>query len=112
MLEFAALLTLTAVLVSLIVLVVRDRRDRRGRVRSPTNAERGTLFVTGVSPRPDAAGEQYVTITGELSGPSVTGTVVYGRFSWNVKTWPEIGDILMVVYPAGRPERWQLYQPN
>ncbi|MFR9752043.1 hypothetical protein ACL02S_13550 [Nocardia sp. 004] len=113
MLEFASLIILTTVLVSLIVLVVRDRQGRGGRsgFRVP-NPEQGTLYVTGVSPRPDAVGEQYVTITGELTGPSVPSTVVYGRMVWDTGSWPERGDLFTVVYPAGKPERWQLYRPS
>ncbi|WP_330229237.1 hypothetical protein OHA40_24550 [Nocardia sp. NBC_00508] len=108
MLEFASLVILTAVLVSLIVFALRGRKGAR-----PANPELGTLFVTGVSPRPDAPGEQYVTITGELTGPSVPGTVVYGRFTWDTSSrWPEVGDLLTVVYPAGKPERWQISQPG
>ena len=29
----------------------------------------GNLLVTGVSPTPDATGEQFVTITGVINGP-------------------------------------------
>ncbi|MGO4612606.1 hypothetical protein AB4305_03055 [Nocardia sp. 2YAB30] len=105
MLEFASLVILTAVLVWLIVFAIRGRHGFR-----LANPESGTLHVTGVSPRPDAPGEQYVTITGDLTGPSVPGTVVYGRFACDTKSWPEIGDLLSVVYPAGKPDRWQISQ--
>ena len=37
----------------------------------------GTLLVTGVSPRPDVGGEQYVTITGFINGPTVDEHAVY-----------------------------------
>ncbi|MFI9631524.1 MULTISPECIES: hypothetical protein [unclassified Nocardia] len=107
MLEFVALVTLTAVLVSLIVFTIRGKRGYR-----PANPEEGTLYVTGVSPRPDATGDQYVTITGNLSGPSVSGKVVYGRFAWDTSSWPSIGDLLTVVYPAGKPDRWQISRPG
>ncbi|WP_159838521.1 hypothetical protein [Nocardia sp. CY41] len=106
MLEFVALVTLTAVLVSLIVFAIRGRRGY-----APASPEEGTLYVTGVSPRPDAPGEQYVTITGNLSGPSVSGKVVYGRFVWDTSSWPQTGDLLTVVYPAGKPDRWQISRP-
>ncbi|MBF6471002.1 MULTISPECIES: hypothetical protein [Nocardia] len=106
MLEFATLVILIAVLVSLIVLVIRGRRGYR-----LVNPEEGTLYITGVSPRPDACGEQFVTITGNLTGPSVPGKVVYGRFVWDTSSWPEIGDLLTVVYPAGKPDRWQIARP-
>lgn len=107
MLEFASLVILTAVLVSLIVFAIRGRHGFR-----PANPENGTLHVTGVSPRPDAPGEQYVTITGNLTGPSVPGTVVYGRFACDTNSWPEIGDLLTVVYPPGKPDRWQISHPG
>ncbi|MGQ4596703.1 hypothetical protein [Nocardia sp. R6R-6] len=107
MLEIASLVILTAVLASLIVFALRGRTGAR-----PTNPEQGTLYITGVSPRPDVPGEQYVTITGELTGPSVPGTVVYGRFTSDTSSWPEIGDLLTVVYPAGKPERWQISRPG
>lgn len=107
MLEFASLLILTAVLVSLIVFVIRGRRGYQ-----PAYPEEGTLYITGVSPPPDAPGEQYVTITGKLTGPSVPGKVVYGRFVWDTKSWPATGDLLTVVYPAGKPDRWQISRPG
>ncbi|MGK8490182.1 hypothetical protein [Nocardia asiatica] len=107
MLEFAFLVILIAALVSLIVFVVRGRQGYR-----PGNPEEGTLYVTGVSPRPDAPGEQFVTITGNLTGPSVPGKVVYGRFVWDSSSWPETGDLFTVVYPAGKPDRWQITQPG
>ncbi|MEU2030208.1 hypothetical protein [Nocardia amamiensis] len=107
MLEFASLVILTAVLASMILFALRGRMGVK-----PANPEQGTLYITGVSPRPDLPGEQYVTITGNLTGPSVPGTVVYGRFTWDTGSWPEIGDLLTVVYPAGKPERWQISQPG
>ncbi|WP_174184711.1 hypothetical protein [Nocardia barduliensis] len=107
MLEFASLVILTAVLVSVIVFAVRGGRRYR-----PANPEAGTLYVTGVSPRPDIPGEQYVTITGNLTGPSVPGKVVYGRFVWDTNSWPETGDLLTVVYPAGKPDSWQITRPG
>lgn len=95
---------------TLIALVVLYRRGRRGApIAQP---EQGSLAVTGVSPRPEAFGEQFVTITGTLTGPSVPGTVVYGRFVWDGAYWPAIGDTLDVVYPAGKPERWQIVRPG
>ncbi|MDE1674801.1 hypothetical protein [Nocardia gipuzkoensis] len=106
MLEFATLVILIAVLVSLIVFVIRGRRGYR-----LVNPEEGTLYITGVSPRPDASGEQFVTITGNLTGPSVPGKVVYGRLVWDTSSWPEIGDLLTVVYPAGKPDHWQIARP-
>ncbi|WP_253808096.1 hypothetical protein [Nocardia amikacinitolerans] len=107
MLELAMLVIMVTLLVALLV---SYRRGRRGfQLAEP---ESGTLYVTGVSPRPDAEGEQYVTITGNVTGPSVPGTVVYGRFVWDVNQWPAIGDYLPVVYPPGKPERWQIAHPG
>src|SRR5689334_11241923 len=37
----------------------------------------GTLLITGVSPRPDATGEQFVTLSGVINGPTVAEHVVY-----------------------------------
>ncbi len=94
---------------TLIAVLVLYRRGRGGGGGfGGAEPERGSLYVTGVSPRPDAEGLQYVTITGELSGPTVPGTVVYGRFAWDVRSWPAIGDHLSVIYPAGKPNRWRV----
>ncbi|MEV6767953.1 hypothetical protein AB0N05_04895 [Nocardia sp. NPDC051030] len=87
------------------------RRARSGGSPLP-QAESGTLYVTGVSPRPDAPGEQYVTLTGSISGPSVVAHEVYGRFAWDTNQWPSAGDQIPVVYPAGKPDRWQLGHPG
>jgi hypothetical protein len=51
------------------------------RRRAPADALHGTLLITGVSPRPDAKGEQYGTVTGVINGPSVNEHVVYQRRS-------------------------------
>ncbi|WP_431958062.1 hypothetical protein [Nocardia lijiangensis] len=107
MLEFAMLVIMVTTLVALLVAY---RRGRQGfQMAQP---ESGSLYVTGVSPRPDATGEQYVTITGNLTGPSVPETVVYGRFAWDVNQWPAIGDYIPVVYPQGKPDRWQIAHPG
>lgn len=73
--------------------------------------ETGTLYITGVSPRPDAPGEQYVTISGSISGPSVVAHEVYGRFAWDTTQWPAIGDRIPVAYPTGKPDHWQMSHP-
>lgn len=80
--------------------------------RSPVNLESGTLYVTGVSPRPDQPGEQYVTLSGSISGPSVVAHEVYGRFAWDTFQWPAPGDQIPVAYPAGKPDHWQLDHPG
>ncbi|WP_406231830.1 hypothetical protein [Nocardia sp. NBC_01009] len=107
MLEFGMLLIMVTALVGWLVIYLRGRRGIQ-----PTEAETGALYLTGVSPRPDATGEQFVTITGNLTGPTVPGTVVYGRFVWDTNEWPSIGDYLSVVYPPGKPERFQLADPS
>ncbi|RMI35833.1 hypothetical protein EBN03_04020 [Nocardia stercoris] len=101
-------MALAGVLVSLLAFYRRGR----GGGRSVAEPVSGMLTVTGVSPRPAAQGEQYVTITGLLSGPGVEGETVYGRFAWDVNQWPSPGDRIDVVYPAGRPDRWQLSHPG
>ncbi|WP_109528548.1 MULTISPECIES: hypothetical protein [Nocardia] len=104
MVEIAMLVIMATLLVAIIVLYRRGR----GEPKYPATPERGSLHVTGVSPRPDAEGEQFVTITGNLAGPSVPDRVVYGRFVWDVNSWPHIGEEIPVVYPAGKPDRWQI----
>ncbi|UGT63813.1 hypothetical protein [Nocardia asteroides] len=107
MLEFAMLLIMAATLVALVVLY---RRGRRGvPIAEP---ERGSLHITGVSPRPEAFGEQFVTVTGDLTGPGVASTQVYRRLVWDGAYWPAIGDTLPVIYPAGKPDRWQIIEPG
>ncbi|WP_040737708.1 hypothetical protein [Nocardia tenerifensis] len=104
MLEFGMLLIMIVALVGTVAIYLRGRGTR-----PPAQAETGTLYITGVSPRPhDLTGEQYVTITGNVTGPTVQGAVVYGRFAWDVNAWPAIGDVLTVAYPAGKPERWRI----
>ena len=66
----------------------------------------GTLLITGVSPRPDAIGEQYVTITGVIDGPTVTDYTVYQRITADVDRWPTVGELKPVVYSQRNPERW------
>ena len=63
------------------------RRGPRG------DALSGTLLITGVSPRPDATGEQYVTITGVIDGPTLNEYTVYQRMAVNVDNWPTVGDL-------------------
>ena len=66
----------------------------------------GTVLVTGVSPRPDASGEQFVTVTGVLNGPTVDEHVVYQRYAVDVDQWPTVGDLLPVVYSPKNPDNW------
>ncbi|WP_024799501.1 hypothetical protein [Nocardia sp. BMG51109] len=113
MLEIALLVTAVVVLVAL---VMTFRRGRGGSGARPggnrPQPEVGTLRVTGVSPRPAAQGNQFVTITGTLSGPTVPGETVYGRFNWDVNQWPSPGDDIPVEYPPGKPQHWQIGHPG
>jgi hypothetical protein len=65
--------------------------------RNPgADSARGTLLVTGVSPWPDADGQQWVTITGVINGPTVNEHVVYQQMAVDVNPWPTMGQL----YPA------------
>ena len=66
----------------------------------------GNLLVTGVSPKPDAAGEQFVTITGVINGPTVDEHVVYQRLAIDVEHWPTMGQLYPVMYAPRNPDRW------
>lgn len=81
------------------------RRGPRGDVVA------GTLLVTGVSPRPDATGEQYVTIAGVINGPTVNEHSVYQRMAVDVDKWPSIGELIPVVYSPKNPDNWRTAQP-
>lgn len=74
-------------------------------------AEEGTLLVTGVSPRPDATGQQYVTITGVLHGPTVNEYEVYQRLAVDVGAWPTVGELRPVVYSPKNPDNWSFTTP-
>ncbi|HVQ97733.1 MAG TPA: hypothetical protein VMS16_02805, partial [Mycobacterium sp.] len=65
--------------------------------RRPLNTVDGTLLVTGVSPRPDVTGEQYVTITGVMNGPTVDEYTVYQRMAVDVDDWPAVGQLIPVM---------------
>lgn len=68
----------------------------------------GTLLVTGVSPRPDATGEQYVTIAGVINGPTVAEHAVYQRMAVDVGDWPTIGQLFPVLYSSKNPDNWKI----
>jgi len=70
----------------------------------------GTLLVTGISPRPDAEGEQFVTISGVINGPTVDEHIVYQRMAVDVNAWPTIGQLIPVVYSAKNPDNWRFNQ--
>jgi hypothetical protein len=66
----------------------------------------GTLLITGVSPRPDAVGEQFVTVTGVIDGPTVSDFTVYQRMTSDVDRWPAVGELKPVLYSQRNPEKW------
>lgn len=91
-------------LVGALVLLIGPRLMRRG----PRGGEQvhGTLLVTGVSPRPDAEGQQWVTISGHITGPTVNEHHVYQRMAVDVNSWPSMGALIPVVYSAKNPDNW------
>jgi hypothetical protein len=82
------------------------------RRKPAANAVRGTLLVTGVSPRPDANGEQFVTVSGVINGPSVDEHVVYQRMIVDVQDWPTMGQLIPVMYSPKNPDRWVFAPPE
>ncbi|OBK52745.1 hypothetical protein A5656_24510 [Mycobacterium gordonae] len=108
--EFMVLLLLVAVLV--VFLAPRFiRPGPRGALAS------GTLLVTGVSSRaaddPDAdAGEQFVTISGVINGPTVNEHAVYRRMVVTADQWPVTGQQFPVVYSPNNPDNWNFAPPE
>jgi hypothetical protein len=103
--EFGLLLLLVAVLA--VFLAQRFiPRGPRGELAS------GTLLVTGVSPPPDAMGEQYVTIAGVINGPTVNEYSVYQRMAVNVDAWPTVGQVMPVLYSPKNPNNWKFAPPE
>lgn len=98
--EFGILLLLVGALVLLLAPRIMRRRGVGPEVAS------GTLLITGVSPRPDAEGEQFVTITGVITGPTVNEHVVYQRMAVDVSAWPTMGQLIPVVYSPKNPDKW------
>ena len=76
------------------------------------NALSGTLLITGVSPRPDAVGEQIVTITGVIDGPTLNEYTVYQRMTADVEKWPTVGELKPVVYSERNPDKWAFAPPD
>jgi hypothetical protein len=103
--EFAVLLLIIGALV--LVLGPRFMRNRGPR----GEMAQGTLLVTGVSPRPDATGEQFVTISGVINGPTVDEHVVYQRLAVDVDSWPTMGQLMPVVYSPKNPDNWFFAPP-
>jgi hypothetical protein len=104
--EIGLLLLLMAVLAVFLAQRFIPRGPRGGNLAS------GTLLVTGVSPRPDASGEQYVTIAGVINGPTVNEYAVYQRMAVNVDQWPTMGQLLPVVYSPKNPGNWRFAPPE
>lgn len=98
--EFGVLILLLAVLA--VALVQRfGPRGPRG------NLLNGTLLVTGVSPRPDETGEQFVTIAGVINGPTVSEHAVYQRMAVDADHWPTMGQLFPVLYSPKNPDNWR-----
>ena len=103
--EFGVLFLLLAVLG--VLLAQRFiQRGPRGDLAS------GTLLVTGVSPRPDALGEQFVTIAGVINGPTIDEHAVYQRMAVDVEHWPIVGQLMPVVYSPKNPDNWTFAPPE
>ena len=90
-----------------VILVPMFRRGPRG-----GDALRGTLLITGVSPRPNATGEQFVTVTGVINGPTVNEHVVYQQYAVDVDNWPSMGALIPVVYSQKNPDNWNVAPPE
>jgi len=103
--EFGVLFLLFAVLGVLLA----QRFIRRG---PRGDRASGTLLVTGVSPRPDAGGEQYVTIAGVINGPTVNEHAVYQRMAVDADHWPIVGQLMPVVYSPKNPDNWSFAPPG
>ncbi|MCG7592549.1 hypothetical protein MHN84_00905 [Mycobacterium sp. PSTR-4-N] len=103
-------LAIMLLIIGAIVLVAAPRIMRKRGVGNDWVP--GTLLVTGVSPRPDdVTGEQYVTITGVINGPTVNEYTVYTRMVVDVTAWPTMGQLMDVVYSPRNPEKWAFGSP-
>jgi hypothetical protein len=105
--EFLVLLLLVGALALIVVPRFMKRGPRPGAAAVP-----GTLLVTGVSPRPDAQGQQFVTIAGVISGPTVREHVVYQQMAVDVDDWPTMGQLIPVVYSPKNPDKWRFAAPG
>lgn len=106
MVEFAFLLVILGALALVLGPRLMRRRGPRGEMAQ------GTLLVTGVSPRPEADGEQFVTITGVITGPTVSEHVVYQRMAVDTGSWPTMGQLIPVVYSPKNPDNWFFAPPQ
>lgn len=105
MVEFAVLLLILGSLALVLGPRLMGKRGPRGEMAE------GTLLVTGVSPRPNAPGEQFVTISGVINGPTVAEHVVYQRMAVDVEHWPTMGQLIPVVYSPKNPDKWFFAPP-
>lgn len=105
MMEFAVLLLILGALALVVGPRLMARRGPRGQM------VQGTLLVTGISPRPDAPGEHFVTITGVINGPNVDEHVVYQRMAVDASQWPVMGQLIPVVYAPSNPDKWFFAPP-
>lgn len=109
MMEFAVLLLIVGALALIVVPRLRGRGGPRGEMAH------GTLLVTGVSganPGPQVPGEQFVTITGVITGPTVNEHVVYQRMAVDTASWPTMGQLMPVVYSPKNPDKWFFAPPE
>jgi hypothetical protein len=104
--EFAVILLIVGALVLVLAPRIMGRRGPRGEMAQ------GTLLVTGVSPRPDATGQQFVTISGVINGPTVNEHVVYQRMAVDVDSWPTMGQLIPVAYSPKNPDNWFFAPPE
>ena len=111
MMEFAVLLLILGALALVLGPRLMGRRGP-GAAMARGQMAQGTLLVTGVSPRPDAAGEQFVTISGVINGPTVDEHVVYQRMAVDVGNWPSMGQLIPVVYSPKNPDKWFFAPPT
>jgi hypothetical protein len=105
-LEIAIIIVLIGAMVALAAPWIMRRRG------AGANWVSGNLLVTGVSPRPDATGEQFVTITGVINGPTVNEHVVYQQLAIDVDDWPTMGQLFPVVYAPNHPDKWTFAPPQ
>lgn len=100
--EFLLVLVMVGALVLIAAPWIRRRRG------AGSDWMQGQLLVTGVSPRPeDVTGEQFVTITGVINGPTVNEHVIYQRMAIDVNQWPTMSQLFPVVYSPKNPDNWQ-----
>ncbi len=57
-------------------------------------------------------GEQFVTISGVINGPTVNEYVVYQRMAVDVGNWPTMGQLIPVVYSMKNADNWSFAPPE